>query len=450
LIHAARVLLLTLLAGYFVFNKLFAQIGFSHLYVGEFVLAVLLIVSVLHYREVWLEPLRNSWLSRILFAFLVYGSARALLDALSILSKDDHVQAIWALRDGVCVGYAAFAFVGIPVLTSATASSVRRTASLLEWIALPALLWTLLTITNCWPTTQECVVASRKVDMLSLSVTVSAWVLGVLAFSNIREKGTTSRGHTVVLTSAGALLCAAVALRIPIRAAWIAAVVSVITMLIVTFPRWVNRYVMTCVVVVVIAAWTIGLPYIQNNDTPLAERIRVTLFGGNPYYLKTQEGKNAIAHIEWREKFWQRCILKTSEDAPLFGLGFGKNLTDLMRDTPDWYRYVESQQLNPPNRSPHNATVTVYTRLGVIGVVLWLMIVIATFVKGVRFCRSGNAAPDYFAGLTVFGTWIIYIAYMSVGVVLENPFGGIWFWILTGAIHTLPRQSRPPVGSEKP
>jgi len=265
-------------------------------------------------------------------------------------------------------------------------------------------------------------------------------VLGVLAISSFREKASDSRRHNVVLMGASALACAGVALRIPIRAAWIAAVVVAVTMLFVTFPRWVNRYVLALLVVVVIVTWSVALPYVQNNDSTLAERVRVTLFGGDVQKLKTEEGKNALLHLEWRSKFWQRCISQTTEKAPVFGLGFGSNLTELLRDTPEWWRYIESQQLNPPNRSPHNATVTIYARLGMVGLALWLGILIGTFVKGLRYCRSRlvNSTSDFYAALTVFGTWVIYVAYMSVGVVLENPFGGIWFWVLTGAIHALP------------
>jgi O-antigen ligase len=363
-----------------------------------------------------------------------------LIDALQLWNSGGAPAAFWALRDGVCVGYAVFSIAGVPVLASATSNAARRLTLLLGWMALPALLWILLTINDKWPTTLDYFILNRKVDMLSLSVAVSAWVLGVLAFYELREKSGSSRRHNSILLLLAAGLCAAVALRIPIRAAWIAAVVLLLAMLLLTFPRWVKWYVLAAIATAAILIWTVALPYIQNNNTVLAERVRVTLFGGNVHELKTEEGKNALLHKEWRSIFWKRCIEETSQKSPVFGLGFGSNLTELLQTTREWWRYVESQQLNPPNRSPHNATITVYARMGLIGLALWLMIIVGTFVRGLRFCRSGigTSAPDYYAGLTIFGTWIIYLCYMSVGVVLENPFGGIWFWFLTGTLQALP------------
>src|SRR5438034_8384006 len=73
LIHAARVLLLALLAGYFIFNKPFATLGAGKIFAGEIVLAFLSVVSLLHFREVWVVPLRRFWLPRITLAFLIYG-----------------------------------------------------------------------------------------------------------------------------------------------------------------------------------------------------------------------------------------------------------------------------------------------------------------------------------------------------------------------------------------
>src|SRR5581483_3251747 len=130
---------------------------------------------------------------------------------------------------------------------------------------------------------------------------------------------------------------------------------------------------------------------------------------------------------------WKRCIEQTAERAPAFGLGFGLNLTDLMRDTPDWWRYVASQQLNPPNRNPHNAAVTILTRTGFVGFGLWAALMIGTFVAGFRKCvrkpnppapfpaREGGAEQaGRWRAIMFFGAWLIYFSYALVGDVIEN------------------------------
>jgi hypothetical protein len=135
--------------------------------------------------------------------------------------------------------------------------------------------------------------------------------------------------------------------------------------------------------------------------------------------------------------------------APVFGIGLGTNLTYLLRNTPAWPIFIDSVRLDPPNRNPHCAHVTIFTRLGLLGLALWLGILGTVCVCALRTCwyhRQRASSPDlapeeaalhrthFWDGVTVLGVWLIYLWAMSFGVVLEGPFGGIWFWALTGVL----------------
>ena len=78
----------------------------------------------------------------------------------------------------------------------------------------------------------------------------------------------------------------------------------------------------------------------------------------------------------------------------------------------------------------------------IFGVVAW-----AVFVLGLRQCRCQRERyhfgptdryveerTEFVAEITLMSIWLIYLLAMTFGVVLENPFGGIWFWTLTGII----------------
>ena len=155
----------------------------------------------------------------------------------------------------------------------------------------------------------------------------------------------------------------------------------------------------------------------------------------DPSHLQSSAGIAGAYNVRWRAIFWVRCTHCVLHQAPFFGLGFGQNLTELMRDTPAWPLFVPSQQLDPPNRSPHCAHITVLTRMGLVGLLLWLSILALVSVGALRKiwrCGRTRDREKFWDGLMLLGVWLILLSAMSFGVILEGPMGGIWFWSLTG------------------
>lgn len=168
--------------------------------------------------------------------------------------------------------------------------------------------------------------------------------------------------------------------------------------------------------------------------------------------LLEQTGAVGGRAVEWRAAFWLRCIYATARQHPLFGFGFGNNPVNFFRGTPAWPLFEGNLRLRPPNRSPHCVHVTIFTRLGLLGLLLWLGLLHLIFWGTVRTCRglrrrlaacgkegvpAGEAAVlrnVFWSGLTVFGVWLLFLWAASFGVVMENPMGGMWFWSLTGIL----------------
>lgn len=131
--------------------------------------------------------------------------------------------------------------------------------------------------------------------------------------------------------------------------------------------------------------------------------------------------------------FWWRAVTEeTMEYGPVFGLGFGANLTE---------RFVRTYQLDLGEefnvRSPHSIFFTVLGRMGLVGLVAWLAVVAAMIVRTRRLVLSIAADP---AALPVLGWWSVawlLLVSGSFGVVLEGPMGAVLFWTALGLANGL-------------
>jgi hypothetical protein len=468
-----------LLAGCLVFNKPFATIGFPPLYVGEMVLCLALVAHAWRLKAVFLDPLRSSHAFAFIAVFLVYGLARALLDYFA--------HGLDALRDSVIAGYAICAFLG-PALwrelaggAAAPASSralVRHVVRGLLPVSLAAALWAAahfigLIYAEPW--------TGPKTDLLAVSAAIAAWVWLTAAgrWFSCQSTGAARRASLAALVVALASFVLVVALGV--RAVWVALAVLPLA-LVAALAFALRRRVILAVVLLGLCITTAphliaaplalfervdkeyslgagldgsrhlealpetavpGMPGkpggLPHPPSVAAERLQ-SIFSGDESQFTTAQGRFAAGTVKWRAIFWVRCCRYAFYHAPVFGIGFGRNLTELLRDTKAWPLFIPSMELKPPNRSPHSAHVTIFTRLGFAGLALWLCILASVGWGTLRalWRVAGQASPDeraqWWDGLALLGVWLIWLCAMSFGVVLEGPMGGIWFWALTGVL----------------
>lgn len=125
---------------------------------------------------------------------------------------------------------------------------------------------------------------------------------------------------------------------------------------------------------------------------------------------------------------WWTKIADYTIFGPYFwnGKGFGVNLAD-----DDGFQPTADHSL----RAPHNSHMTVLARMGVPGLVLWVLLQGAFFFGMLRAVWVHRREGDLLlAGL---GAWVlvIWIAMMintSFDPYLEGPQGGIWYWSAFG------------------
>jgi len=140
---------------------------------------------------------------------------------------------------------------------------------------------------------------------------------------------------------------------------------------------------------------------------------------------------NAEGTAGWRLIWWQRLYAEVMKRNPAFGLGFGESLHvyhPLLRDSQEEFVV----------RSPHNFNITIFTRMGVVGLLLWITIVVAGI--GALFGRvwRGSArgqpyTPERRDELTFWVMMLVCtVVNSSLGVLMEGPVLGIWFWFALG------------------
>jgi O-antigen ligase len=114
------------------------------------------------------------------------------------------------------------------------------------------------------------------------------------------------------------------------------------------------------------------------------------------------------------------------DENPAFGLGFGR----------DWRAYNPeiATGYDPfPVRAPHNFNITVFSRMGIVGSALWVLI-LAVGIGGL-YLRAWRYRypPDRQQELAF---WIMFITCTwlnsTFGVLMEGPVLGVWFWFAIG------------------
>lgn len=134
----------------------------------------------------------------------------------------------------------------------------------------------------------------------------------------------------------------------------------------------------------------------------------------------------------WRRIWWENLHREVMEENLLFGLGFGASL----------HIHNPEIHINPdphwPIRSPHNINMTIYSRMGWMGLLTWVVILLSGIGGLFVFVRRGRNrwGPYSIERRKELTFWLIMLTATwvnsSFGVLMEGPVLGIWFWFALG------------------
>lgn len=409
-----------LLLGYLVGNRGFAQLslsGSSPLYLGEIGLvacAMMLVTRMALQRERLLPESPLGW---AIFAFLLLGATRLFLDAVVRVGSADRITAI---RDSATVYYAFFFLVAYRL---GSHPGSRRVLERCLWAGLLALPFVVL----IWMFAPHWLMAVR---VRGVPVIFHKYDLttAYLAFGSIYFFLAAAEGRKRLLRLSASVIYLCLMLMIVTRAAIFGFACATLLLLL---GRQTRFLLLQATMVLIVA---MGVASLQVADTggqsflePLTDKVQsMTDISQNRSY-RGAAGQVASDNNQWRITWWRNVFRETATNAPLFGLGFGHDLaTEFVRD------YYGNRHGGFETRSPHSIWVTVYGRMGLIGLAsftaIGFLIVRNAFAAARRVARRDAPAAS-------LGHWcavLIILGSASFGVVLEGPMGGIVFWALLG------------------
>lgn len=403
------------LGGYALGSKGFAYFGVSPIYIGEISLFFGLF-ALWHTHA--LRRLLHAPLIRVLLAFMAFGAIRTL----------PYVRqyGLDALRDGVLWGYGLFSIVLAGILLSKPeriwwlvgryrrfvpiflvgAPLVWLTTVLMDSIAH----WTGIQVPS-WPGTDVPIIHAKAGDML-------VHLGGVAAFMAVGLAGETKR-YRVVLLALGVGLTA-------LSRGGLLAFSLAFMMAFASRPRSRNAWSMVLFFSGVVATLAVTNLHVRfpGNDRDIS-------FQQLTDRVKSTAGSDADQDLEntkaWRLAWWATIVSYTfGGEYRWGGKGYGINLA-----TDDGFQSSDDDSL----RSPHNASMTVLARSGVIGLALWLLLHGAWCVSMVRAmvdARRQQAREWYALFAFLIAYWLALLANGSFDVFLEGPPGGIWLWSVIG------------------
>lgn len=419
--------LFALIGGYIVLNRGFAglylPLGSVPLYIGEIGLALALIPT--------LRRLRGQSPNMPALALFAWMAFNALL-TLPHLAE----YGLVAVRDAAIWYYGLYALVGAAAWQGLTPAAIRRgflPIFLLAAAALPA----------------------------SLAQAAGGLPAVQLPFSDGPIIGEKWDIATMYLLGAVGLFLTAGRLRTPLWPRWATSLLLGLSLALVALPQHRASFVALIGVLILLVLWrewrsalstvvaisaVLGLLWLVDAQTPsmrgivstrtVIERQMSTLdFLSTDRPSQRDENDSTVL---WRTIWWGALWDEAIGNPVILavGRGYGPDLRDAvvnMRTTfLNWEQNVDKGR---PVRSPHNIAMTVLARSGVVGLLLWLLVLGLSFQRiaaAVLACRRAGERDS-----ALFGTWmasfLVAILLVSLfGVVLENPAGAIPFFFLLG------------------
>lgn len=411
--------------GYIVGNRGFAQLmpvpGIP-LLPAEAVLLVAggwWLVSTAHERRL---PWNEDPMNRLILLWIILGTAR--------LAFDVRPYGFLALRDYAMVYYAAFFFIAQRIARAEGARRFLVGATLVASIlVLPGML-----LTEAFPiffytqlTVHGVPLIYYKGDLGGMFVGVGSLLLFFVAPARQRYWAWPVSAVLFLFVAAGGN-----------RAAMLGLVCSALILLFAR--RWQFAALQGATLAVALAV-TVTLAVVFNNTWAenklhgVTDRLYslVDLRGTANY--ESEDSSNKGDNNRYRLLWWKNVLVDTWEGNPVFGLGFGH---DLAKSFAQEYNPEGSEEFGV--RSPHSIFLSVFGRLGLVGLSVWVAFCV---VLGRETWRALHQETDGVQWALWCSLWVILIG-SSLGVVLEGPMGAVPFWTLLGLAH------QPPAPADSP
>lgn len=423
-IFTKRIRLEALILGVLLFGYIVGQSGFGHfsfsqskgIYLGEIGLMVCL--GALFMRRAFTRDrmIPSNNLAWAICAFVGIGGIRFLYDL------RNSVEPVVVTRDFATVYYAAFYFITFSICRHVGSRLFLHrmlTVALICAIFVSGLFFTVPSIFN------YLMVHGRPFIEPRADLTGS-----FMGFACICFYLNSLKTHPIGWTTLS--FAAFVALLLPLsRATFLGFAAAVIILMLSGQAKFLLRMAVFCVVGIMILT-PIVLAVKKTGEETYVTRLRDKILSivepfGSKREFKSEVGDAATGNNEFRAAWWKSVIDETNDKSPLVGLGFGY---DLAKRFLIGYKAVNQYEFD--TRSPHSIILTIYGRMGLLGLLSFSIVVFYILRSSLRCAaaiRRGKTPPIDIA--LWCGVVAIFVT-SCFGVMLEGPMAAIVFWSLLG------------------
>ncbi|HEY1764777.1 MAG TPA: O-antigen ligase family protein [Opitutaceae bacterium] len=401
------------IVGYVVGNRGFAQIQPTAqvpLLPAEAVLLVTIPALVVRMVVRRAPGFRPDALNITILAWLLYGTIRLPFD----LSR----FGIMALRDYAMIYYAAFFYVGQAFgAHGPSARALRRSLTIAFAVLLPVVISIQLFPTYLLEhfTWRGIPIIYQKSDLIATSLAAG--------FFWLWTRRRTGQGFLWPATAAASVLL--IGIMASPRAAMAALAVTAFLWLLA--GRWRIVAALAGIVsgggLVAFAVVSFSGQDVRTSAPYSIYEHAVSIFDpeGAGTYVNAESGDPGDNN-RFRLIWWRDVCEETLGTSPVLGLGFGADLA--ARFLAD-YDLLSDETFAA--RSPHSIAVTVFGRMGFVGLAVWIALSASMARVAWRLLRRGD--PD---GLGLASIACVIWISACVGVVLESPMGAVIFWTVLG------------------
>jgi hypothetical protein len=422
-----------LIFGYIVGNRGFAQLnvgGNSPLYLGEVGLAACLALIGSRLALSRENPIPKSPLSWAILAFLILGGIRLYLDAVLRMSNADRMLAI---RDSAAVYYALFFLIAYKLGANNAARRVLERSLLIACVVM-------LPVVFVYFFVNPMILYRVRIHGYPLIAHKGDLTATYLAFASIYFFLRPARGLMRTILRVLSLVFFAGMLTLMARAAFFGFAAAAVLLLIARRPQYLFYQ---AAVGFAALMFMVVLQFAQIRGQSgfiarLTDRVEsMTDISGTGTY-RGGAGEYSSNNNQFRLVWWRLVINETLDKSPWIGLGFGY---DLAADFVRAY-YGNLYTANFDTRSPHSIWVTIFGRMGAIGVVVFGIVVFFILRDAIFAARRVARGQAPTASLSHWCAVLILLGSASFGVVLEGPMGGILFWTFLGLASSQLQQER--------
>lgn len=420
------ILCFLLLAGLLIGQKGFTYLRFSPiLFISEVFLAILAclyLFNVLVYRR---SLIPNTWLAKIILLYLIYSAIH--------LYFDYQKYQLMALRDAGLAYYTLFFMLAYRIGEEKGALQVLK-----KWLPVLFLIVAInYAFYMIFPAFQEALlsiqVAGNPVFALAIDVCMNV-AFGALFYFYGRLVMDNSRSTPWIWI--GTFLSSLAILAV-VRGTMVVTTIVSLGLLIYFYRKNVVKHalIFAGVIIIVITTFILVSPTKISEDMPtpikgIMEELNAMQFGFNRD-IKAETVADDTA--QWRLMWWQFLIDDTMAHAPLTGGGFGLDISSPFLMVYHGV-YVPDEEWERV-RGAHSALMTIFARLGLIGVLFFTVIMggIAHRIWiSLRLLKQGELPSWYLApvGYVVGGFVVSFFQYTW-----ESPYTAIPFWIMVGVLY---------------